>query len=164
MSMQPAALAYEVEQSHAFFKRATAPFTEQDSGFAPYPDMFSVAQQIAHVARTVDWFAEAGQRAEGFDHDFERHVAEARAVTSISEARAWIDRACLACAQWLREADPAWLAAPLPEAPVMGGAPRAAIVGGIVDHTAHHRGVLSVYLRALGQRPPMPYMDEDAPA
>ncbi len=164
MAIDPAALAFEVEQSEEFFNRATAPFTEDDSAFAPYPDMFSVAQQIAHVARTIDWFTEAGQRAEGFDHDFERHVAEARAVTSVTEARAWFDRACTACAAWLREANPARLSAPLPHGPVMGGAPRAAVVGGIVDHTAHHRGVLSVYLRGLGQRPPMPYMDEEAPA
>ncbi|NJL28826.1 MAG: hypothetical protein HC897_13505 [Thermoanaerobaculia bacterium] len=40
----------------------------------------------------------------------------------------------------------------------MGGKPRAAIIGAIVDHTAHHRGTLTVYSRLLGYVPPMPYM------
>ena len=39
----------------------------------------------------------------------------------------------------------------------MKGAPRAAVVGPIVDHTAHHRGALTVYARLLGKVAPMPY-------
>ena len=39
----------------------------------------------------------------------------------------------------------------------MSGAPRLAVVSGIVDHTAHHRGALSVYCRLLNKVPPMPY-------
>ena len=41
----------------------------------------------------------------------------------------------------------------------MGGLPRSAIFGAITDHTAHHRGALTVYARLLGKTPPMPYMD-----
>ena len=41
----------------------------------------------------------------------------------------------------------------------MGGQPRLAIFGALTDHTAHHRGALSVYTRLLGKVPPMPYMD-----
>ena len=37
--------------------------------------------------------------------------------------------------------------------------PVVAIVGGIEDHTAHHRGALTVYARLLDRVPPMPYMD-----
>jgi len=47
---------------------------------------------------------------------------------------------------------------PMPEGPVLGGAPRIAIVSGITDHTAHHRGALTVYARLSGKVPPMPYM------
>ncbi len=46
---------------------------------------------------------------------------------------------------------------PLPEGPVMGGAPRMAIISAIEEHTAHHRGALSVYSRLLGLGPPVPY-------
>jgi uncharacterized damage-inducible protein DinB len=41
--------------------------------------------------------------------------------------------------------------------PVMGGQPIGNIVWGMVEHTAHHRGALSVYTRLLGKTPPMPY-------
>ena len=41
----------------------------------------------------------------------------------------------------------------------IGGIPRIAIIGSITDHTAHHRGALSVYARLNGVVPPMPYMD-----
>jgi uncharacterized damage-inducible protein DinB len=51
------------------------------------------------------------------------------------------------------------LLTPLPEGPIMGGVPRIAIFGAIVDHTAHHRGALTVYARLQGVVPPMPYMD-----
>ena len=46
----------------------------------------------------------------------------------------------------------------LPEGPVMGGAPRLAAVSAIVEHTAHHRGALTVYSRLAGYTPNMPYM------
>jgi uncharacterized damage-inducible protein DinB len=41
----------------------------------------------------------------------------------------------------------------------MGGVPRFAITNALTDHTAHHRGALTVYARLLGLVPPMPYMD-----
>jgi uncharacterized damage-inducible protein DinB len=41
----------------------------------------------------------------------------------------------------------------------MGGLPKKSIFGGITDHTAHHRGALTVYARLKGIVPPMPYMD-----
>jgi uncharacterized damage-inducible protein DinB len=34
-----------------------------------------------------------------------------------------------------------------------------AIFGAITDHTAHHRGALTVYARLNGIVPPMPYME-----
>jgi uncharacterized damage-inducible protein DinB len=47
----------------------------------------------------------------------------------------------------------------LPPGPIMGGVPRMAIFGAITDHTAHHRGALTVYARVSGIVPPMPYGD-----
>ena len=46
---------------------------------------------------------------------------------------------------------------PLPAGPVMGGAPKLAVVSAMNDHTAHHRGALTVYSRLLGKVPDMPY-------
>ena len=51
------------------------------------------------------------------------------------------------------------LTAPIADGPIMGGAPRMAIISAITDHTAHHRGALTVYARVSGLVPPMPYMD-----
>jgi uncharacterized damage-inducible protein DinB len=45
---------------------------------------------------------------------------------------------------------------------VMGGAPRYAVISAIEDHTAHHRGALTVYSRLRGHVPTMPYMDPPA--
>ena len=42
---------------------------------------------------------------------------------------------------------------------IMRGARKSTIVQAIVDHTAHHRGALTVYTRLLGKTPPMPYME-----
>ena len=50
------------------------------------------------------------------------------------------------------------LMAPIADGPIMGGAPRMAIVNGITDHTAHHRGALTVYARVSGVVPPNPYV------
>ena len=51
------------------------------------------------------------------------------------------------------------LSQPLPADCIMGRAPRHAIVGGIVDHTAHHRGAFTAYARLRGHVPAMPYME-----
>jgi uncharacterized damage-inducible protein DinB len=39
----------------------------------------------------------------------------------------------------------------------MGGQPITDIVWAMVEHTAHHRGALTVYSRELGKVPVMPY-------
>ena len=65
---------------------------------------------------------------------------------------------------WLREGgfDGVWkmefevLAAEMPANPIMQG-PRYEVIGGVVDHTAHHRGALAVYARLQGKTPAMPY-------
>ena len=152
-------LLMNVRGSHEFFNRATRVLTEEDSTFQPEEGMMTVAQQVAHVARTVDWFREGMERAEGFDMDFERHVEEAMAVTSLEAARAWYERAFEAMLATVCGMSDDRLMAPLPAGPVMGGAPRYAVVGALEDHTAHHRGALSVYARLLGKVPAMPYMD-----
>lgn len=48
------------------------------------------------------------------------------------------------------------LAAPMAENPILSG-PVHHVVAAIVDHTAHHRGALTVYARLRGQVPAMPY-------
>lgn len=154
--MDPAPLIGHLAGAQRFFTTATACLQPEDAGFAPRPGMFTVAGQIAHVAQTIDWFiAGAFQRANGFDMDFAAHEAAARAVAGLPEARAWLERSFAAAATALRT-HAARLPEPLPPG-ILGGLPRHAIVGAIMDHTAHHRGSLAVYARLLGREPAMPY-------
>lgn len=91
--------------------------------------------------------------------DFEGQMAQVMEVNSLAAAREWYDRAQFNATETIGKMGDAELNSPLPDGPIMGGAPKLAIVGAIADHTAHHRGALSVYTRLLGKVPPMPYMD-----
>jgi uncharacterized damage-inducible protein DinB len=156
--MDPRALASELKSFKVFFDRSTACLTEEDSSFAPVEGLMTVAQTVAHVAQTVDWFIEGAFRAGGFDLDFEGQGAASAGVASLATAREWIGRSFATAEEvTLGHSAEEW-AIPLPEGPVMGGAPRFVIFGGINDHTAHHRGVLAVYSRLRGHVPAMPYM------
>ena len=142
-----------------FFDRSTRALEEADSGFAPKPELFTVAQQVAHVAQTVDWFVAGAFAPGGFNMDFEGLDKEVRGTTSLAAARDWFGRSIkTAHAEVDKRSDQEW-SAPLPEGPIMGGMPRHVIFGALTDHTAHHRGALTVYARLLGKVPPMPYME-----
>ena len=142
-----------------FFERSTSCLSEEDSTFAPEEGMLTAAQQVAHVAGTIDWFIEGMFRPEGFDLDFTEHTKKYLAHNSLATAREWFSRAVSDAITVIGEKTDEELLAPLPAGPVMGGAPRFAAVGGISDHTAHHRGALTVYSRLLGKVPKMPYGD-----
>lgn len=158
MSLSQAA-AGQIAAAHEYFNRSTRSLTEQLSGYAPAEGMFTAAQQVAHVAQTVEWFIEGAFRPEGFGMDFEAMDAEVRKVTSLDAARAWFEKAIAAAIATVSAKSDAELMARLPDGPIMGGMPRMAIFGAITDHTAHHRGALTVYSRLNGITPPMPYMD-----
>ena len=160
--MNPEALIIELKMAKKFFDTSTSCLTEEDSSFAPAEGMWTVAQQVAHAAQTVDWFFEGAFRPEGFDMDWDklgRQIAEAR---SLSEARAWLDAAFDRAVRQLGSQSAEEVMAPLPPNPILGEVPRAAVVSAISDHTAHHRGALTVYSRLLGRVPAMPYAEEPA--
>jgi uncharacterized damage-inducible protein DinB len=149
--------ANQLLASKDFFERSTRVLTESDSGFRPQEGMMTVAQQIAHAAQTLDWFIEGASRPEGFDLDFEKHAKALEGFTSLAAARQALEAAYANAIQYLRSSSPEDLARPLPPGPVMGGQPISDIVWAMVEHTAHHRGALTVYSRQLGKVPPMPY-------
>lgn len=149
----------QLKQSLQFFSRTCSVFQEKDSSYAPTPGQLSVAQQVAHVAQTIDWFVAGAFSPQGFDLDFASHHAAVRQVSSLADAFAWLARSVdAACADFGARTE-AEMAAPLPAGPIMGGAPRCAVVGAICEHMAHHRGSLAVYARLLEYAPPMPYGD-----
>ena len=152
------ALLRELKETEKFFDKSTSCLAEEDSVFAPQDGMFTVAQQVAHVARTVEWFRDAMIRPEGFDMDFEKHWLEIKDIRSITEARKRLHAAFEGMTSAIARMGEAELRSPFPVGPVMGGAPRFHAVGATVDHTAHHRGALTVYSRMLGKVPAMPYL------
>jgi len=157
--MDPHILIEKLQATKEYFDRSSRCLEEGDSAFAPAEGMMTAAQQVAHVAQTIDWFVAGAFRPEGFDLNFEQHAEEIAGVTSLAAARDWLHRSFAAATETLGGKSAEDLAVPLPAGPVMGGAPRFAIVSAIDDHTAHHRGVLTVYARLRGHTPAMPYMD-----
>ncbi len=152
-------IALSVETGREYFNRSTRALTEANSSFAPATGLFTAAGVVAHAAQTIDWFFNGAFAAAGFDLNFEQADKEVRACTSLQVARAWFDAATdRAKATAAAHSAEEW-AALLPPGPIMGGLPRYAIVSALTDHTAHHRGALTVYARLLGLVPPMPYMD-----
>ena len=151
-------LVAELNSALEFFNRSTGSLTEEDSTYTPAEGVFTTAQQVAHAAQTIEWFVDGAFAPGGFDLDFEGHERKVREVTSLSDARAWLAKSVEhAQAVVASKTDAEW-GQPLPDGPVMGGQPRMSIFGAITDHTAHHRGALTIYARLRGKVPPMPYM------
>jgi uncharacterized damage-inducible protein DinB len=148
----------ELVSVEQFFNTSTKELTEELSSFAPTPDMMTAAQQIAHAAQSIDWFVDGAFGPSGFSMDFDDHFKDVLKVTSIGAAREWFAKAIAAAKEAFGTKTDEELLAPLPEGPIMGGAPRYSVIGAITDHTAHHRGALTVYARLSGKVPPMPYM------
>lgn len=164
MSHESAAAA-QIKSTKEFFDRSTRCFTEENSSFTPVEGTWTVAQQVFHTAQTLDWFTEGVFRPEGFDMDFEKQMGETAQVTSLQAARERLDAAFDRALEAFGRLSPEEMAKPLPPNPIMGEVPLAAVLGALVDHTAHHRGALTVYARLLGKVPAMPYMEmEEAPA
>jgi uncharacterized damage-inducible protein DinB len=149
-------LVKELESTQKFFNTTVSVFEPDDAGFAPYPELYTVAGHIAHAADSIDWFIE-GAFGDGWDMDFEGLIAKAKEVTSLQEATEWLDRSFVNARAVVGKASDQDLFEPIPDIRIMEGAPRLAVVSGIVDHTAHHRGSLAVYARLIGKEPPMPY-------
>lgn len=149
-----------LKEMKQMFERSTAALEDADSGFAPVEGMYTVAQQVAQVAQTLDWFVEGGFKDKGFDMDFEKLERSVRAVESLAEARLELDQAFDRAIKTVSAMSEEKMNEPMPPGPMMGGMPRYTLLSAICDHTAHHRGSLAVYTRLLGKVPPMPYGEE----
>ncbi len=150
-------LVNQLNAAKQYFDKSTECLEEGDSDFCPSEGMFTTAQQVAHTAQTVDWFME-GAFGSGFDMDFEKHNGEVRKVSSLKAARESLDRSFTKLIDLIGSKSMEELSEPIPEGPIMGGVPRMTIVSGLVEHTSHHRGALTVYSRLRGKVPAMPYM------
>ncbi len=147
-----------ISKMQEFFNRSTSALDEADSAFAPAEGMYTAAQQVAHVADTINWFIEGGLEHKPWNMDFEALDRQVRTVTSLAAARAQLDAAFTRLLELTAGYSPEDMMAPVPDGPMLPGMPRVAILSGIEEHTAHHRGALSVYARLIGKVPPLPYM------
>ncbi len=159
MSPQPqrSDFANQLLASKEFIDRSTRVLTEDNSTFRPQDGMMTAAQHVGHVAQTLDWFIEGVSRPEGFDLDFQKQAMALERLNSLAAARQMLDTAYANAIEFIRSRSPEQLAQPLPPGPIMGGQPLSDVVWAMVEHTAHHRGALTVYSRLLGKVPPMPY-------
>jgi uncharacterized damage-inducible protein DinB len=151
------ALITQLKQVSEFFERSTSCLTEEDSAFTPTEGMFTVAQQVAHTAQTIDWFIEGMFSPTGFDLNFEEHIQAAMECSSYDKAQAMFAKAISNAIEVIDGKADGEMVVPLPQDTIMGGAPRLAVISAIAEHTAHHRGALTVYSRLLGRVPKMPY-------
>ena len=53
-------LALDLQMTLKFFKTTLSVFEEGDSGFAPSPELYTVAGHVSHAADTVDWLTDRG--------------------------------------------------------------------------------------------------------
>jgi uncharacterized damage-inducible protein DinB len=146
-----------LDATEGYFDKTISVCEESDSDFQPQEGMFTLAQQVAHVAQTIDWFLDGMFSDRGFDLNFEAHQKVILMQTSLNESKKWLAKSFEEFRQKLQSVDDEVLKERLPPGPIMGGVPRYIIVGALSDHTAHHRGSLSVYIRMTGKIPPMPY-------
>lgn len=160
--MSPGVLAAgavaQLQETRKFFEKSISALTEEDSSYAPKPEMMPVAAQVAHVGLTIHWFCDAAFTDKGFDMNFEKLDEAAHAVKSLTAARELTAKAFERAVADFGSAGDDVLGTGLENDMIMQGAPRIAYLGAMVDHTAHHRGYLAVYARLLGKVPPMPYM------
>ena len=152
-------LIAELQTTRQFFLNSTSCLQEEDSTYAPKKEMFSVAQHVAHVGKTVDWFIDGAFGTEGFNLNFDQLTAETKTQKSLKQALESFEQAINRAVQTIRDVSESELMTPLPDGPIMAGVPKMAVIGAISEHTAHHRGALTVYSRLLGKVPQMPYAD-----
>jgi len=160
--MEKNPIVYELEPVRNYFNTSISVLTEEDSNFKPKDEMLTVAQHVAHVRQTIDWFTDGAFSKKLFDMNFEGLMAEVMQANSLEEESEKFNKTMdRALKVWGSKSDKE-LQSLLPDNPIMGCAPRKACVNAIVEHTAHHRGSLAVYTRLLGKTPKMPYMTEES--
>lgn len=145
----------ELQYQEKFLLNTIDCLSEEDSAFQPNEKMYTVAQHIGHAAETIDWFME-GAFGKGFDMSFENYEEKMKKYSSYNESVKTLKEATARGIETIKKVSDAELMEPI-TGEVMKGAPKMAVVGGITDHTAHHRGSLAVYARLLDKTPKMPY-------
>ncbi|MDP8207526.1 MAG: DinB family protein [Candidatus Electryonea clarkiae] len=142
-----------------FFNKTIEVLDENDSSFRATDDTRTVAEQIAHTAQTIDWFFEFGFLNKGLETDFEKMEKAVQDIKSFVKAKEWFDRSVDSFCKHLETLSEEDVMELLPDNDFFGRVPKILMLHSAVEHTAHHRGSLAVYVRLIGKTPLMPYME-----
>ena len=154
-------LIANLQVTESFFLTTISPLGVADGAFRPSDELYTITGHLQHVADSITWFIDgAFRRPNGFSMDFEQKTLVSQAATDFTACKQMVIDAFSDARDIVSSKSDDELMEPLPEGPIMGGAPKLGVISGIVDHTAHHRGALTVYCRLLGKVPPMPYGPE----
>ena len=139
-----------------FLQNIVKDITPENGEFRPTDESMTAVQQIRHIAGTVRWFRE-GAFGKGFDADFEKAAAEVAKPATLDQALKELNETYDDFIAFLESQSAEELAKPMADNPFMGNSPRFVVVTACNEHTAHHRGALTVYLRLVGVTPTMAY-------
>jgi len=145
-----------LQHERHFLLNIVKDFQPEDENFRPTPEMMTVAQQIRHIALTIHWFEE-GAFGGGFDMDFAKMEEECQKPWTLDEAVALLSQTYEEFIHRLQNLDDKEFLTLLPDNSIMGKVPRFAAILANNEHTAHHRGALTVYIRLLGRTPSFVY-------
>ncbi|MCC6546886.1 DinB family protein [Candidatus Sumerlaeota bacterium] len=141
-----------------FLQNILKDFKEEHANFR-VTGMWTTAQQIRHVGRVVWWFWKGAFEGE-WDMDFAREEAEISKPVTLAAAIRELDENYNELIMFLETASDATLGEVMANNPIFpAGTKKFIALAAITDHTAHHRGILSVYLRLNGIKPTMAYAD-----
>jgi uncharacterized damage-inducible protein DinB len=156
--MNGAVAAAALRKNRVFLQNVLKDFKPEHAEFRPTPDMMTVTQQIRHIAHTIHWFFDGGFD-DNWDMDFEKFQAYVNEPSTLEDALKALDAAVDRSVKTVEKLTEAELAAPMKDNPIFGTAPRLVTISADTDHMAHHRGILTVYLRLLGVVPTMVYTE-----
>ncbi|MFC1555817.1 DinB family protein, partial [candidate division KSB1 bacterium] len=147
--MEGKTAAKTISRERHYLNNVLKDFKPEHGDFKPDNDSFTVAQQMYHIADTLLWFRE-GAFGSGFNMDFEGISRKLKEPRTFEEALDFLNKTYDDYIAFLEPLTEENLNTPLPDNPIFGNAPKWVIIYSTLDHTAHHRGALSVYLRLLG--------------
>ena len=148
--------AEHVRQEREYLMKIVGAFESGQGKFRPAEGMITVAQQINHITFMIRWFVQ-GAFGTGFDLNPDKSAAATREDLDLNEAIRRLNETYDDYIAFLETLTVAELDAHMPPNPILGEVPRISLLRAQADHTAHHRGVLTVYLRLLGVVPPVIY-------
>lgn len=148
--------AQAIRQQRHFLSKVIGDLRPEHADFRPVEGMMTAAQQVRHIAMTTRWFSD-GAFGPGFDMDFEAFERENHRPVPLAGAVAELDREFEALLAIVSPMSGEELEAPMAPNAILGEAPKSVLIHANGDHIAHHRGVLTVYLRLRGLRPKLIY-------